>query len=136
MGLLLHIECDGNQVSPLFPITGLYTYSISRALYIIHWHILDQVPKMGSCTYKSPSEWQINSYAALDSITKMEARTAATRSNLPLELIDALPPSCLFLMREALKHIGDSGDKSKVWGINDQELKNATKKLEDRWDVK
>jgi hypothetical protein len=134
MELLLYSECDGHQVSsPPCRTIGYYKYL--RALYIIRWHILDHVPRMSACEYKSPGEWWDNPHEALDSVTNTETRTAATQSDLPLELINALPPSCWF-GRAALQHIGDSGDKSKVWGIDDGELRKTKKKLEDRWDFR
>jgi hypothetical protein len=89
----------------------------------MRWRILDHVPRMSACEYKFPGEWWDNPHAALDSVTKMETRTAAaTQSDLPLELINALPPSCWF-GRAALQHIGGPRDKSKVWGIDDEELR-------------
>lgn len=45
------------------------------------------------------------SLAALDSVTKLEATKAATQSRLPWELMDALPPSYLCVMRMALKNM-------------------------------
>lgn len=132
-----------------------------RALYIIHLHILAMLPQMGPCKYKTPGIWNTTSCAALDSLTNMEARTSAIRSEVPMELIDALPPSCIYIMRAARKHIESSCDGTKsrclydtnskkacgmldndetktyrIWDAHDEKLRHALAILEARWNNK
>ncbi|KAJ6107745.1 hypothetical protein N7523_009068 [Penicillium sp. IBT 18751x] len=133
----------------------------NSALYIIHLHVLAVLPQIGLCKYKSPDIWNTTSCAALDSLTKMEAQTATIRSDLPLELIDVLPPSCIYIMRAARQHIENSYDKTKhwclgdmnrkkacgiigddetktygIWDAHDEKLRRALAKLEARWNYK
>ncbi|KAJ5496665.1 hypothetical protein N7463_008652 [Penicillium fimorum] len=54
-----------------------------------------------------PIALTIRSHQILDTITKMVIDIATAHEHLPISQIDHLPPSCLYIIRAALKNIND-----------------------------
>jgi hypothetical protein len=94
------------------------------ALFLLHWHLL------GSRARDSPGAHDSSntSHQALDTITKMVIDIATTHENLPSSQIDHLPPSCLYIIRAALKHINDYQSVTA-----DLRLQTSLNRFEARW---
>ena len=88
---------------------------------------------MTHCRLKSPDEWSYRSRAALESVTKMVEDIAASESDVPLSLVDVLPPSCAYITCAALRHIRASEVKSDVWNATEQQLHTSLEKFRRRW---
>ncbi|PYH77564.1 hypothetical protein BO82DRAFT_344533 [Aspergillus uvarum CBS 121591] len=96
-----------------------------RALFLLHSHLL------GRCAGTSSSDSQpAISHLALDTTTKMVVDIAATREHLADSQIDRLPPSCMYIIRAALKHLHDVNDRATT---ADAQLRTTLRKLEGRW---
>ncbi|KAL3479657.1 hypothetical protein BJX99DRAFT_66935 [Aspergillus californicus] len=107
-------QCGGNP--------GVYCVAIAlsiRGLFLLHWHLLDQ--RLTDC---SEDQSAPNSHAALDTITKIVIDIAGIHEHVPFSEIDGLPPSCVYIMRAALKHIHHSPSI-----LLDEELQRATLRL-------
>jgi hypothetical protein len=90
-----------------------------RALFLLHSHVLDH--------RQDTSESSANSsYVALDTLARMVVDIADLHERLSPDQVDALPPSCGYIIRAALKYI-----QCKVSEV-DTELK-LLKAANDRW---
>ncbi|KAL3441449.1 hypothetical protein BJX65DRAFT_288532 [Aspergillus insuetus] len=86
---------------PSFAASTVYCWAISiaiRALFLLHNRVLDQ-------QYDSIERTSNSSYAALDTLTRMVVDIADLHEGLSPDQIDALPPSCGYIIRAALKYI-------------------------------
>ncbi|PYI19090.1 hypothetical protein BO99DRAFT_385527 [Aspergillus violaceofuscus CBS 115571] len=96
-----------------------------RALFLLHTHLLAR------CAATSSDDTQSAvSQLALDTITKIVVDIAATREHLPESQIDHLPPSCMYIIRAALKHLHDVVARGTT---ADAQLRTTLRKLEGRW---
>ncbi|PYI35400.1 hypothetical protein BP00DRAFT_478989 [Aspergillus indologenus CBS 114.80] len=96
-----------------------------RALFLLHTHLLAR------CVGTSSDDTQSAvSHLALDTVTKMVVDIAATREHLPDSQIDHLPPSCMYIIRAALRHLHDVDDHGTT---ADAQLRTTLRKLEGRW---
>lgn len=99
---------------------SIFHVDLVRTMFMLHWHILSQPLKLD----RSLDEWRKKSHDALDTVTKMVVDIADSHENMAPHLIDALPPSCGYIIQAALKHISDSpGLKS------DHEFQDISKRL-------
>ncbi|RAL12397.1 uncharacterized protein BO97DRAFT_443038 [Aspergillus homomorphus CBS 101889] len=95
-----------------------------RALFLLHRHLLDQRASDSPDDY-TPAD---GSQSTLHTITKMVIDIAATHEYLTISQIDHLPPSCVYIMREASRHIHNSGSATP-----DPQLHRSLKQFEARW---
>ncbi|KAJ5553305.1 hypothetical protein N7494_002683 [Penicillium frequentans] len=130
------IECDRSLQSFLAIVMqqhggkfGIFCTPIAltiRALFLLHWHLLEQLPQDPPGAYDLSN----SSHQALDSVTKMVIDITSTHELLPSSQIDQLPPSCLYIIRAALKHIHDYQSSTP-----DPQLQTSLKQFEARWGV-
>lgn len=84
---------------------------------------------------KSPDQWRDRSYIALETITQMTQDIAITQNDMPLEEMDALPPSRAFVLRSALRYLDDLGVKCNRWDAARDQLKESLRMFDERWDL-
>ena len=116
--------------------------SFIRALFTLHWHILDQQPQLVRAKFKSLEEWCKRSQEALDTITKMvvdiaESLIAASPVKPATHRIDAMPPMYPYIVHAALRHIHSSTQREDVsWmGSAEDVLHTSLDKFFQRWNV-
>ncbi|KAL4902750.1 hypothetical protein BDW74DRAFT_157505, partial [Aspergillus multicolor] len=97
---------------------------ILRSLFLLHGHLLDQQPQYAPGASISTN----SSLAALDTVTKMVIDICTTHEHVPISQIDHLPPSCLYIIRAALKHISEYHSATP-----DPRLHSSLKQFEARW---
>ncbi|KAJ5577691.1 uncharacterized protein N7459_006655 [Penicillium hispanicum] len=108
---------------------------IERALFILHWHILAQVPHMGYCKHKSREQWRESSLAALDTLVTMTKDVTASQDTIPLSLVDILPPSCAYIILASLRHIENAQVKRRGWSAAEKQLRSSLQKFHHRWNT-
>lgn len=100
---------------------------------MLHWHILGQSFKLNNPI----DEWRKKSHDALDTVTKMVVDIADSHENMAPHLIDSLPPSCVYIIQAALKHINDSPGLNNNLGFQEivKRLKLSLNQFNHRWGV-
>ncbi|OJK03622.1 hypothetical protein ASPACDRAFT_111479 [Aspergillus aculeatus ATCC 16872] len=107
---------------------GVFCVAIAltiRTLFLLHWHLLEQRAEDSPPGLYNPAN---SSHSALDTVTKMVIDICATHENLSFHQIGQLPPSCLYIIRAALKHINDCQSARP-----DPRLYTSLKQFEARW---
>lgn len=100
-------------------------------MFMLHWNILSQPLK-----HDNPlDEWRKRSHDSLDTVTKMVVDIADSHENMAPHLIDALPPSCVYIIQAALKHISESSSFKSDHDIEDisKRLKASLGQFSHRW---
>ncbi|KAF7530120.1 hypothetical protein PCG10_005096 [Penicillium crustosum] len=98
-------------------------------------HVIEITAEMTPSPEKSPDQWRDRSYIALETITQMTQDIAITQNYMPLEEMDALPPSRAFVLRSALRYLDDLGVKCNRWDAVRDQLKESLRMFDERWDL-
>lgn len=116
--------------------------SSNRALFTLHWHILDQHPQVVRANFKPLEEWHRRSQEALDAVTKMvvdiaESLVATSSANTATYTVDAMPPMYSYVARAALKNIRSSTQREDGGWLRNAEnvLQSSLDKYLERWSV-
>ncbi|PYH42141.1 uncharacterized protein BP01DRAFT_142088 [Aspergillus saccharolyticus JOP 1030-1] len=128
------IECDRRLqefLATLMQQSGgdsrMFCVSIAltfRTLFLLHETLLEL-----NARERASDDGQIRiSQSALDTVTKMVIDTAATHEHVALTEVDRLPPSFMYVIRAALKHIQHSQSTTP-----DPQLLASLKQFEARW---
>ncbi|KAL2837353.1 hypothetical protein BJY01DRAFT_221080 [Aspergillus pseudoustus] len=102
--------------------SGVYCWAISiaiRALFLLHHRLL-------SCDYDGTERSANSSCAALDTLTRMVVDIAELHKQLSSEKVDALPPSCRYMLKAAVKE-GHSKDSAMQAGLD------LLKEVDEHW---
>jgi len=105
---------------------------------MLHWHILDIPQQAISVNFRSLEGWQKSSLAALDTVTKMVIDIAEYHhSSMPPDSIDTTPPSHIYIVRAAIKHMHTRPYNESVLWLESAEdtLQLYLNKFYRRWDV-
>ncbi|EXJ89344.1 hypothetical protein A1O3_02411 [Capronia epimyces CBS 606.96] len=130
-----------------------------RALFTLHWHILDQRPQVvnvrARVMFKRLEEWYQRSQEALDTVTKMvvdiaesliaatatttarNATASPTNTTTTTHTVDAMPPIYPYVARAALRHICSSAQRADAGWLRGAEnvLQASLDKYSQRWSV-
>ncbi|KAF2491658.1 hypothetical protein BU16DRAFT_565360 [Lophium mytilinum] len=113
-----------------------------RALFTLHWHILNLDPQAVRANFIPLEEWYKRSLGVLDTATKMvveiaETLVAASPANTATQPIDAMPPMYPYIARAALRHIHSSTRSEGVDCMSSAEdvLQTSLDRYFQRWGV-
>ncbi|KAF7556148.1 hypothetical protein G7Z17_g1640 [Cylindrodendrum hubeiense] len=111
-----------------------------RALFQLHWHILDQPSQAVIALFNPLEEWQKRSQEALDTVTKIVFDTAESlvaASPVNTVIIDSMPPTYPYIARAALRHIHSDTRKENVACLKSAEevIQTSLDKYFKRWSV-
>jgi hypothetical protein len=73
-----------------------------------------------------------SSHAAMKTITTMVDEISATHTS-DLSLVDTIPPSFVYVIREVLRYIRNTEFKSDTWDDVERRLGSASRTFEYRW---
>lgn len=138
MGLLLRSKCYYRKVRcPPYSdwMTLPLTEKPDRALFILHWHILSQIAHISSCKHKTPEDWYRHSLAVLDTLVTITKDITTSQRDIPLYLVDILPPSCPYIIISSLRHIENSEFKQQGWDATATQLRMCLQQYNKRWDA-
>lgn len=123
-------DCHDYPVNPIILYFNFLADPV-RTMFILHWHILVQPLKLNNPL----NERTKKSHDALDTATKMVVDIADSHENMAPHLIDALPPSCVYIIQAALKHINDSPALKSNLEFQDisKRLKASLNQFNHRW---
>ena len=104
---------------------------INRALFTLHWYILNKVHS--EAAFQGLQE---GSSAALDTITKIMVDIAHSHNkNVTYSNIDALPPTSLYILLASLHNLNQSsGQHDNRWRRDFEALNDMTAHFKRRWD--
>lgn len=112
---------------------SLVTNRNDRALIIIHSHNLNYITTESNLNpesiLKEKEKRLESSHAAMETITAMVDEISTTHTSV-LALVDTIPPSFVYVIREVLKYIQDAEFRA---DDVERRLSSASRKFEYRW---
>ena len=136
-------QCDGTwglycgsisitirYVCHLLSSSTAFESEINRALFTLHWYILNKVHS--EAAFQGLQE---GSSAALDTITKIMVDIAHSHNkNVTYSNIDALPPTSLYILLASLHNLNQSsGQHDDRWRRDFEALNDMTGHFKRRW---
>ncbi|KAJ5669113.1 hypothetical protein N7462_010183 [Penicillium macrosclerotiorum] len=108
-----------------------------RALFLLHWRILGELTENASLDHRLVEEMSNNSFATLDTVTKMVIDIADSHGHVTTSFLDTLPPSCAYITRAALTHIRDRRHSTPDSGLRkaEERLQHSLSQFNHRWGV-
>lgn len=116
--------------------SSLATDRNDRAIIIIHSHNLTYLTTESNLNpesiLKEKEKRLESSHAAMKTITTMVDEISTTHTSV-LSLVDTIPPSFVYAIREVIKYIRNAEFRVDEWDDVERRLSSASRKFEYRW---
>lgn len=115
---------------------SLATDRDDRALIIIHSHTLNYITTESNLNpeyiLKEKDKRLESSHAAMKTIATMVDEISTTHTGV-LSLVDRIPPSFVYVIREVIKYIQNAEFRVDEWDDVESRLSSSSRKFEYRW---